>query len=211
MSERMVNISAWVVLVAGIGMSSCQGKPNAPAGLLSSPATRAQQSAANDYTKPYLTDEKMQKFITSMQEEHNPLALIFKKGGQMQNPLDLASRLEEFNAFARKYGFDDYQDYSAVWGRIMAGEMQLWAADMKKDSAKMFEKMMADAQEDLKKPGLTPERQKMDEQQIASSQKAFDDMNNNDSKSAVNAADLELVKKYKDQIDAAEKKYNSEK
>ena len=84
-----------------------------------------------------------------MKEEHNPFELIFKAGGQMQNPLDLASRLEEFNAFARKYGFQDYQGYTAVCGRIMAGEMQLWAAEMMKDSAKSFEKMIADARADL--------------------------------------------------------------
>jgi len=197
-------------MTACVVATSCKSNNrNTSAGMFSSPAHAAASSPINDYSKPYLTDEKMQQFIASMQEEHNPLALIFKKGGQMQNPLDLANRMEEFNGFAHKYGFESYQDSTAVWGRIMVGEMQLWAADMTKDMNKTFEKMIAGAQTDLQKPDLTPERKKMDEDQIASAQKTLDDMNKNDSKSKLNAADLELVKKYKDQIDAAQKKYQT--
>jgi hypothetical protein len=175
-----------------------------------SSATRASSdSAVNDYTKPYLTDDKIGKFIDSMKEEHNPFELIFKQGGGLQNPMDLASRMEEFNSFARRYGFRDYQDYTAVWGRIMAGEMQIWGAEMMKESSKTFEKMISDAQADLQKPNLSPEQRKLDEDQIANAQKAIADLNKSDSKSALNEADLALVRKYKDQIDAAEKKYKS--
>lgn len=151
----------------------------------------------------------MTKFIASMKEEHNPLEVIFKDKGAPSNLLDLASRFEEFNTFARKYGFHDYQDYTAVWGRITTGEIQLWQAEMMKENAKNFQKVIDDAQADLKKPNLSPEKKKYDEDQIASLQKTIDDMNNSGSSSILNTADLELVKKYKDQIDQAQKKYKT--
>jgi len=174
-----------------------------------SSTAKAAQTVANDYTKPYLTDEKMNQFLASMKEDHNPFEVMFKEGGQMRNPLDLATQLEQFNAFAHKYGFQDYQDYTAVWGRIMAGEMQMWAAAMAKESADGFQKMIDSAQADLKKPNLSPEMRKMDEEQIANMQKAIADMNKADSKSTINDADMEMVKKYKDQIEQAQKKYKT--
>jgi len=188
---------------------ACQSKPQtSTAGMFSSTA-KAAQTVANDYTKPYLTDEKMNQFLASMKEDHNPFEVMFKEGGQMRNPLDLATQLEQFNAFAHKYGFQDYQDYTAVWGRIMAGEMQMWAAAMAKESADGFQKMIDSAQADLKKPNLSPEMRKMDEEQIANMQKAIADMNKADSKSTINDADMEMVKKYKDQIEQAQKKYKT--
>jgi len=168
--------------------------------MFSSPVAHASQDAANDYSKPYLTDDKMQKFLASMKEEHNPLELMFKPGGQAQNPGALGERIEEFNSFARKYGFHDYQDYTGVWGRITVGEMQIWGA-------KTFEDMISGAQAELKKPDLAPEMRKVYEDQITTAQKGLDDMNKKNS--GVNAADMELIKKYKDQIDAAEKKYQN--
>jgi len=190
------------LLLAGVLITtSCQSsKPAGSAGMLSSPATRAAQNAATDYSKPYLTDEKMQQFLSSMKEEHNPLELVFKQGGQMQNPSTLGGRIDEFNSFARKYGFQDYQDYTGVWGRIMVGEMQLWGA-------KTFEDMISGAQSELKKPDLAPEMRKVYEDQITTAQKGLDDMGKKSS--SVNAADMELIKKYKDQIDGAEKKYKN--
>lgn len=198
---------AVAALLACAALSSCTSKPGGSAGMFSSNPQAA--AAANDYTKPYLTDDRVNKFIASMKEEHNPFELIFKPGGQLQNPTDLASRMDEFNSFARKYGFQDYQDYTAVWGRIMAGEMQIWGAQMMQDSAQTFQKMITDAQADLKKPNLSPESRQMDEEQIANAQKAIDEMNKSSAKSALNSADFELVKKYKDQIDAAQKKYKA--
>ena len=166
------------------------------------PVAHASQSVANDYSKPYLTDEKMQQFLASMKEEHNPLELMFKPGGQAQNPAALGDRIAEFNSFARKYGFQGYQDYTGVWGRITVGEMQIWGA-------KTFEDMISGAQAELKKPDLAPEMRKIYEDQITTAQKGLDDMNKKSS--SLNADDMGLVKKYKDQIDAAEKKYQAAK
>ncbi len=209
MKERIISCSVFLLLLAGVVTTSCKGKQNDSSGMFSSPARADAANAANDYTKPYLTDEKMTQFLASMKEEHNPFEVIFKEGGGTRNPVDFASRLEEFNSFARRYGFQDYQDYSAVWGRIMAGQMQIWAGEMMKESTQSFQKMITDAQADLKKPNLSPEMRRMDEDQIANAQKTIDDLNKSNSKSALNEADMELVKKYKDQIDQAQKRYKA--
>jgi hypothetical protein len=193
---------------AAIAAISCGSKPQSASSKLFGPAGRpGAANPANDYSKPYLTDEKVTKFIDSMKEEHNPFEVIFKEGGQMRSVFDVASKMEEFNASARKYGFQDYQDYTAVWGRITAGRLQLWAADMQKEMAASLQKSVSDAQKELQKPNLSPDMRKMYEEQVASTQKAVDEMNNPKSGSQLNAADLELVKKYKTQIDEAEKKY----
>jgi len=200
MNGQTLGVKGAPLLLALLFAMSCQSsKPTSSSAAPSLPATRA-ASAANDYTKPYLTDDKMQKFLSSMQEEHNPLELIFKPGGQMQNPGSMNERIDEFNSFAHKYGFQDYQDYTSVWSRITAGEMQLWGA-------KTFEDMISGAHAELKKPDLAPEMRKVYEDQIISSQKALDDLNKKST--SVNAADMELVKKYKDQIEAARKKYTA--
>jgi hypothetical protein len=195
-------VTSLAVLVVGTLMTtSCQSsKPAVTSRMFSSPANRAVQDVANDYSKPYLNDEKMQQFLASMKEEHNPLELLFKQGGQAQNPMTMGARLDEFNSFARKYGFQDYQDYTGVWGRITVGELQIWGA-------KTFEDMISGAQKELKKPDLAPEMRKIYEDQITTAQKGLDDMNKKSS--SLNAADMDLVKKYKDQIDAAEKKYKN--
>lgn len=187
-----------LLMIASSLATACQSKPAASAGMLSSPPTRVAQNVANDYSKPYLTDEKMQQFLASMKEEHNPLELVFKQGGGMQDLSTMAGRIDEFNSFARKYGFQDYQDYTGVWGRITVGEMQIWGA-------KTFEDMISGAQAELKKADLVPEMRKVYEDQIATAQKGLDDMSKKSS--SVKAADMELIKKYKDQVDAAQKKY----
>jgi hypothetical protein len=210
MKNKVIGLSGLWLLLACVVTTSCKSnQPSASSGMFSSPAARTtSESAANDYTKPYLTDEKMAKLLASMKEEHNPFEFIFKDNSPA-NLLTMGSRLEEFNSFARKYGFQDYQDYTAVWGRVMAGEIQLWGEQMMKESTKTFQKTIDDAQVDLKKPNLSPEQRKFDEEQIAGAQKTIDDMNQSNDKSGLNAEDLELVKKYKDQVDEAQKKYKT--
>lgn len=57
-------------------------KSNLPVGsssLLPSPAGRKGVNAANDYTQPYLTDDKVTKLIHSMQESRTPLRSYLRK------------------------------------------------------------------------------------------------------------------------------------
>ena len=77
MKTPTVVITVALLLVGILITTSCQSSKPASAAMMPSPAGRATQTPANDYSKPYLTDEKMQKFLASKKEEHNPLELIF--------------------------------------------------------------------------------------------------------------------------------------
>jgi hypothetical protein len=204
-------LMAAAVLASGLLVISCGSKEKTTSGGSTPAVTRSPATAKNpqqDYTLAYLNDEKMTNFIASLKEERNPFEVIFKEGGQGQGLADLKDRLDEYNAFARKYGFQDYGDYMAVWGRITVGELLLWSDSMKDSTVKMYENNIQNAEEALKNPSLDPEMKKMYEDQIADSKKSLEDMHQEKKEdSSLNAADLELVKKYKDQIDRESEKY----
>jgi len=167
------------------------------------PATPAQ----NDYTQAYLTDEKMAKFIDSLKEELNPFALVFK-GKTATSLTDLGQRMKEYNAFAQKYGFADYADYMAVWGRITVGQMEMAGAQFKKSTIEMMEKQIKTAEAELAKPDLSPEMKSIYDEQIKSAKESIGDLQKPESTgSQLNASDLALIEKYKAQIEEATKKY----
>jgi len=203
----------WVLVgLVGIGLvasTACGKKTEAEKALSAAKAvseSMVPSNAQNDYMKPYLTDEKMVKFIESLQEDVNPFEVLFKQGGQMMQMTEIQKRAEEFSGFARKYGFADFSDYTAVWGRIMVGEMLVAAEDMKKGTIEMWEKSIQSAEESLKKPDLDAETRKMYEDQIASGKTSIEDLKKPDT-SSLNEADLALIAKYKAQIDEATKKF----
>jgi uncharacterized protein YeeX (DUF496 family) len=203
-----------VMLSGGCGAGGSAGTTTstskaAPASnLRPSVATRRPSDPARDYTKTYLTDESMQKFIASMKEDKNPFEVIFKQGGGSRNPLDLQARIAEFNAFAQRYGFRDYEDYTAVWGRITVGQMQIFAKDAMRQTIAGTEKEIRDNQERLNKPNLSPEMRKMYEGQIEAEKKMLADFGKPQPDS-MNDADLALVAKYQPQLDEAAKKYHT--
>jgi len=164
--------------------------------------------AQNDYMQAYLTDEKMAKFISSLQEEINPFEALFKEGGQARGMADLQNRIEEFNGYARKHGFADYADYMAVWGRIMVGEMVIGSEEMTKSMITSMEEAIKSAEESLQKPDLDPEWKKMYEQQIVDSRKSIEDMQK-PQEATMNAADVALVAKYITQLEEATKKFKN--
>jgi len=164
--------------------------------------------AQNDYMKPYLTDAKMAKFIESLQEDVNPFEVLFK-GGQMMRMSDIEKRAQEYNGFARKYGFADFGDYMAVWGRIMVGEVTIAGEKMKTDMIKGMEDSIKAAEEQLKKPDLNAEMRTIYEEQIKSGKTSIEEFQKPDDSSGLNAEDLALVAKYKAQIDEATKKYKN--
>ncbi len=164
--------------------------------------------AQNDYMKPYLTDAKMAKFIESLQEDVNPFEVLFK-GGQMMRMSDIEKRAQEYNGFARKYGFADFGDYMAVWGRIMVGDVMIAGEKMKTDMIKGMEDSIKVAEEQLKKPDLNAEMRTIYEEQIKSGKTSIEEFQKPDDSSGLNAEDLALVAKYKAQIDEATKKYKN--
>jgi hypothetical protein len=171
--------------------------------------TRGVESSdpVRNYKVAYLTVEKMEKFIESLKEEVNPFDVLFK-GGQMRSSSAIKDEVERFNAFAQKYGFKGYEDYTAVWGRITVGEMAIGAEEMTKGLKESMEKMAADAEKSLKDPNLSPEMKKVYEDQVASSKKSAEDLSKPQD-SSLNEDDLNLIRKYKAQIDEATKKYKT--
>jgi hypothetical protein len=162
-------------------------------------------AAANDYMKPYLTDEKVSKFVESLQEDVNPFEVIFK-GGQKMDFRDMEKRASEYNGFAQKYGFKDFADYMAVWGRIMVGDMTIASEKMSADMVKGMEDTIRNAEEQLQKPDLNAEMRKIYEEQIVDAKKTIEEWQKPDEKPSLNADDLALVAKYKAQLDEAMKK-----
>jgi hypothetical protein len=188
-------IAAVTLVAAGCGR-------NEPARVASSASSSS--SGSTDYSKPALTDEKMTRFIDSMKEEHNPLEFIFKAGGGMRGIADLKLKEVEFNSYARKYGFKDYVEYIDTWGRVLVGQMQIGAGKMMKGVAEMTQASIKEAESQLKKPDLTAEQRKMYTDQLEEGKKSLADMAKSDANS-LNAADLALVEKYNEQINAAAK------
>ncbi len=203
------------IVIVGLSLTVACGKKNAAEQAMEIAKTVSQgmapSSVQNDYTKSYLTEEKMQKFIESLKEEINPFDVIFK-GGQGGNLMDLKDKLEQYNAYAKKYGFADYADYMAVWGRITVGQLEMAAEDMKKGGVEMMQNSIKSAEENLKKPDLSPEMKSMYEEQLKSSQKSLEDMQKPDtSGKQLNADDMALILKYKAQIEEATKKFKTAK
>lgn len=205
-SRRILLVVALVLACASCGKQSGSSfvAPNSPGPI------RA-KSALNDYSKPYLTDDKVQKLINSMQEGKNPFDFLFGTSGKAANLTNLATAVPELEAFSPKYGFDGYQDYMAVWGRIAAGEAKMKAEDMLSGARQSMQESIQSDQAQLQKPDVSADMRKMYEEQIAGAQKSLDEMNTPNSASTLNEADLELYKKYKEQTAAAEKKYSAQK
>lgn len=167
--------------------------------------TPQQQAAARDYTKPYLTDEKIQKFIQSMGEAQNPFNKMF--AAAVTAPGQVPGEVAALDTFARKYGFSGYQDYMNVWGRIVVGQMTIMAEGMKKGVREMTEKNIQNAEEQLKNPNLSPDMRKMYEDQVAGGKKSLQEMDK-PSSTQYNDSDLALVRKYQSQIEEASKRFN---
>jgi hypothetical protein len=198
--------AASLLLVTG-----CGKKENAsPSGSASSPASSSSSSSGkSDYSKPALTEEKLTRFIDSMQEEKNPLEFIFKPGGGMRGMMDMKAKEVELNAYARKYGFKDYVEYIDTWGRVMVGQMQIGAAKMFQGLRESSQKSMEEAEAKLKDPSLTAEQRRLYTEQVESSKKSLADMAKADTNS-LNAADVTLVEKFSDRINAAAKKHRGQ-
>ncbi len=207
-------MAGWIVcaLIALLVVVACGKKQGTTTSTqtASETAARATETATSndpirDYKVAYLTDEKIEKFIESLKEEMNPFDVVFK-GGQTRSFSAMKDEVEKFNTFARKYGFKGYEDYTAVWGRITVGEMAIGAEEMTKGLKESMEKMAADAEKSLKDPNLSPEMKKIYEDQVASAKKSTEDLSKPQD-SSLNEDDLNLIRKYKPQIDEATKKY----
>jgi hypothetical protein len=165
------------------------------------------RSPAQDYAQPYLSEEKISKFIASMKEEKNPIAFLFSVSGKSPDLTEMQAKLADYDAFAKRYGFADYNDYVSVWGRITLAETMIETEGMRKGAVDMITSSIANAEQELKKPGLNPDMRKAYEEQLTSGKKSLEDMKKTNKDSPVNNADLELVRAHKAQLEEAAKKF----
>jgi hypothetical protein len=164
----------------------------------SKPKTSAALDPFRDYSTPYLTDEKVTKFIECSKNEINPLARLYA-------PEEYQRKQEELNAFARKCGFQDVQDYVVVWRRIFEGETHLAIAPATERTKKMLSDNIERTQRELQNRNLSPQERKTYENQLWDDQKLLNDARKPTS-SSLNDPDLALVKKYLPQVEEAEKR-----
>jgi hypothetical protein len=218
--RRMIICTLLVLAPASCGKKDESGAAK-PAGSSAEPtadptAPPAQPTAPSaseprdDYTRPYLTDEMVVKFIQSLEEIRNPFEVIFVERGPIRNLRDMKVKLDEFNAFARKHGFKDHEDYIAVWGRISAAEIQILTNEATKSGNQVTAEIIKQAEAELKKPNLDPMVRKMYEEQIQEIRKSSEaDRNEADTTETIlNAADVAIVKKHQARLLEALKKFH---
>ncbi|HUS27320.1 MAG TPA: hypothetical protein VMZ53_02395 [Kofleriaceae bacterium] len=166
-------------------------------------------SSSPDYTKPALTEAKIQGYIKSMKDGHNPFDVIGAAAGMMNGKTSIANAqaiVDEQEAVAKKYGFASSEDYMDTAGRIMLGEVTLGAAGSMEQVRQMMVQSIADYEKQLADPALPAETKASLSEALADSKKSLAEMDASaKSGDQLNAADLELIKKFKTEIEAAEK------
>lgn len=160
------------------------------------PAQAADPGPVFDPAQPYLTDEKMARFVDSMKADDNPFAVMFRtEAGTMPAPTgELGARM---TSFAQTFGLG-VDEYFHIWTRIMLAEMAELAEAARSvavDGAKVLEQRLQrqdidDAQRRELEELLRRTREKAGQAQL------------------LNPADIEIVRRYKPEIDAALAKWN---
>ena len=167
------------------------------------------ESGESDYSKPALTEAKVQGYIKAMKDGHNPFAVVGAAAGMMNGTESIANAqavVDEQEAIAKKYGFASSEDYMETAGRIMVGQVQLGAAASMDQIRDMTVKTIADYEKQLSDPSLSAEMKTSLSESLAESKKALAEMDAGAKDgNQLNAADLELVKKFKTEIEAADK------
>jgi hypothetical protein len=173
-----------MIAVAGLALAGC-GRSGDRGSAGGAGADAAAAEAAADPSKPWLTEGKMEGMVRSLQERPE----FFRDYGKGVNAWNVQGKVNELNAFAKKYGFRDFQDYSVTLGRIIIAKSQVNMEAARVEAQKEMEKQKSSA---------SPEAQKAMEE-------AFKNLSAQPGPQ-VNDADTKLVEKYWPQFDAGMKK-----
>lgn len=178
------------------------------------PTPKAEEEASDSehgtkYDKPALTEAKIQGYIKSVKDGHTLFDAVGAAAGMLNGKESIGNAqavVDDQEAMAKKYGFANFADYADTAGRIMLGEVTLGAAASMNQVRDMTVKSIADYEKQLADPSLTAEMKASLTDSLSDAKKSLADMDA-DAKSGdqLNAADLELVKKFKTEIEAAEK------
>jgi hypothetical protein len=143
----------------------------------------------SDFSKPYLSEAKVQGVVKVMQEDPE----FWKEYAKGWNPLTVKGKMAELDAHARKQGFSDFQDYTNSAMRVWAGMGLIAMEKTQAEMVKSFEKVPEDA---------TPEMKKMMEDQKKAMLEGMAGMSD---QQKLNDADRKLIEKHWSQLEAAGK------
>lgn len=150
-----------VLVLALLALAGCKPKePPKPAPPPVLPPVS--KDPKHDHTRSYLTDERMARLLQSMAEEKNPFEEIFRDGGPTTFST-ITERLAENDGFARRYGFQDSEEYCAVWGRVAVCESVLGVKELEEETrgkvnprdleiVRKYRSQIEDARRRFKKP-----------------------------------------------------------
>jgi hypothetical protein len=162
-----------------------------------------------DPTKPYLTDERMSFFVQSMRADGNPFDFLFRMNVPEDAQRDPATagvfgseRLARLDTFAREFGLAGAEEYFQIWTRVMLADM----TELAEAGREMGDEMAKALELRLQRPSLPEEERRDLEKQLALVKEKFaaEDVRG----SALNSADLDVVRRFKPQIEEALKKWN---
>ncbi len=211
MPDRIRTFATSLILVASL--AACKKAENKPASAAAVPTTIAGSAAAAptqpaaaptepppsgdaQYAKADLSEDKIQRFIKALGEGKNMFA------PPMNSMAETQAWMSEQEAFAKKYGFKDGPDYMDTTGRIALGLMKIGMADQMAAMRATVVKSIADSEAALADPKTTAETKTELTETIADAKTRLAEMDA-EAKS-FNADDLALIKKFKDQLQAAE-------
>ncbi len=158
----------------------------------------------DDPAKPYLSDKKMGDFIDSLKDSNGPFDAVSK--GKV-TAFNAGARMDEFEASAKKHGFESGAEYLGAWVRINTAMVQVMQDESNESMIKTHEEMIRNAQEGLKAPGVTPEMRQSYEEQIKGSKETLAALKQ-PREGGVNAKDIETFKKHKAAFEEAMKKWS---
>jgi len=190
-----------VVLFAACGKSEDSSSSNSSDGGGKSGTAAAAEHPRDDMTKPYLSEAKVGNFIKSLEGDRNVIDIL-TMDNSLLSAAQSGKRLSELEALAKKHGFENTEDYLAVWARLMAANMTIGAETTMKSTREMYETTLKNSEEQLKRKDLTPELREMNEAQAKAARETLEELKKPQEK-PINDKDLELFRKHKAAFDEA--------
>lgn len=189
------------------GSSVASGSPSSNSGTVgeNTGATAAGPSPDDDdYAKPILTDDKLQRYIKSLAEGKNPFAILGAVAGPDGSLAKADEAMKELEAVAKKYGFSGQDEYLDITGRILVGQTIIGTSEMTGSIRDSLAKSIAENEKVLADPSTPAETKTSVAETLKEEKQQLADMDK-DKNGGLNEQDLALVKKYNAELEAAQK------
>jgi hypothetical protein len=121
------------------------------------------------------------------------------------SPAKIQAAMDEQEAFVKKYGFTGFADYMDLVGRVMLGETELMAAEGAGKMRESLVKMIEDSEKSIADPKTPAETRASVTEMINETKKQLAELDAEAKHGELNAADLALVKKFRGELEVAEK------